>query len=63
MLTIALLGGGTMGTTHALSYENIPGGFRVAAVSDAREEHADARIVAAAEVVDPIRWTLGGPSC
>ena len=27
------------------------------------QEHADARIVAAAEVVDPIRWTLGGPSC
>jgi glucosamine-6-phosphate deaminase len=27
------------------------------------QEHADARIVAAAEVVDPIRWTPGGPSC
>ena len=40
MLTIAILGGGTMGTTHALSYENLPGAFRVAAVSDAREEHA-----------------------
>ena len=40
MLTIAILGGGSMGATHALSYENIPGGFRVTAVSDAREEHA-----------------------
>lgn len=27
------------------------------------QEHTDARIVAAAEVVDPIRWTIGGPSC
>jgi predicted dehydrogenase len=42
MLTIAILGGGTMGVTHAMAYESIPGSFRVAGVADAREENARA---------------------
>ena len=42
MLKIAILGGGSMGVTHAMAYESIPGNFRVTAVSDAREENARA---------------------
>jgi predicted dehydrogenase len=40
MRKIAILGGGSMGMTHAMAYESISGDFRVTAVSDAREENA-----------------------
>jgi predicted dehydrogenase len=42
MHKMAILGGGSMGVTHAMAYESIPGDFRVTAVSDAREENVRA---------------------
>ncbi len=41
MRKIAILGSGYMGGTHALAYENIPGDFRITAVSDFRAENAE----------------------